>query len=65
MTGKEVHAMSDEELKLELANVRNELFDMRSKAVTAKVDDTSRFPAARADIARMLGEKRRRDLAKA
>jgi large subunit ribosomal protein L29 len=64
MTGKEVKAMRDEELKLELAKLRNELFDMRSQAVTAKVEDTSRFGKVRKDIARILGEQKRRIPAK-
>ena len=65
MTGKEVNAMKDEELKLELGKLRNELFDLRSEAVTSKVEDTSKFGKLRKDIARLLGEQRRRSLAKA
>jgi len=65
MTGKEVKAMRDEELKLELGKLRNELFDLRSEAVTAKVEDTSKFGKLRKDIARLLGEQRRRSAVKA
>ena len=65
MTGKEVKAMRDEELKLELSKLRNELFDLRSEAVTAKVEDTSKFGKLRKDIARLLGEQRRRSTVKA
>jgi ribosomal protein L29 len=65
MTGKEVAALRDEELKLELAKGRNELFDLRSKAVTAKVEDTSRFSKVRRDVARLLGEHNKRRAAKA
>jgi len=65
MTGKEVNAMKDEELKLELGKLRNELFDLRSESVTSKVEDTSKFGKLRKDIARLLGEQRRRSLAKA
>ncbi len=60
MTGKEVISLRDDELKLELIKLRNELFDMRSKSVTAKVEDTSRFSKARKDVARMLGEQNKR-----
>lgn len=60
MTGKEVAALKDEELKLELGKLRNELFDLRSKAVTAKVEDTSRLGKVRRDVARLLGEQNKR-----
>lgn len=65
MTGKEVKAMRDEELKIELAKLTNELFDLRSQAVTAKVEDTSKFGKLRKDIARVKGEQRRRATATA
>lgn len=63
MKGNEVRAMRDEEIKLELAKLRNELFDMRSQAVTEKVEDTSKFSKIRKDIARLLTEQHRRTLA--
>lgn len=63
MKGNEVRAMRDEEIKLELAKLRNELFDMRSQAVTEKVEDTSKFSKLRKDIARLLTEQHRRALA--
>lgn len=65
MTGKEVAAMRDDEIKIELSKLRNELFDLRSKSVTAKVENTSRFPKLRSDIARMLAEQGKRTAAKA
>jgi len=63
MNGKEVRDMQDEALKLELSKARNALYDLKSQSVTAKVDDTSKFKKVRQDIARMLGEQRRRVLA--
>ncbi len=65
MTGKEVAQLRDEELKLELGKIRSELYDMRSKAVTAKVEDTSRFGKLRGDLARVLGEHNKRRKASA
>lgn len=65
MTGNEVKAMRDEELKIELAKLTNELYDLRSQAVTAKVEDTSKFGKLRKDIARVKGEQRRRTTATA
>ncbi|MBL9001144.1 MAG: 50S ribosomal protein L29 [Phycisphaerae bacterium] len=64
MTGEEVRKMKDDELKQELARVRNDLFDLRSQTVTEKVEDTSKFGKLRKDIARMLGEQRRRAVAR-
>jgi large subunit ribosomal protein L29 len=60
MTGEEVRKMKDDELKQEIARVRNDLFDLRSQTVTEKVEDTSKFGKLRKDIARLLGEQRRR-----
>lgn len=60
MTGKEVKAMKADELKVTLDKLRNELFDLRSHAVTEKVEDTSKFGKIRKDIARVLTEQRNR-----
>lgn len=65
MSREEVRKMKDEELKLELARLRNDLFDLRSQTVTEKVEDTSKFGKIRKDIARVLGEQRRRQPAAA
>lgn len=60
MKAKEAHAMSDQELTVEVKNLRNKLFDLRTQAVTAKVEDTSQFGKVRKDIARLLTEQTRR-----
>jgi len=60
MKAKEVHTMGDPEISLELKNLRNQLFDLRSQAVTEKVEDTSQFGKIRKDIARLLTEQTRR-----
>lgn len=65
MTGKEVRALKDDELKLTLAKLRTELYDLRTKRVTETVEDTTRFGKLRKDIARLLTERRARQLAKA
>jgi len=57
MKSMEVHKMKTEELGVELARLRNDLFDLRSQGVTEKVEDTSRFPKIRKDIARLLTEQ--------
>lgn len=63
MNGEEVRKMSDEELGLELEQYRRRLFDLRTQAVTEKLEDTTLISATRRDIARMLTEQRARELA--
>ena len=65
MKAGEVHKMSVEELGVEVAKLRNDLYDLRSQAVTEKVEDTSRFGKLRKDIARLATEQRTRQLKKA
>jgi ribosomal protein L29 len=57
MTGKEVRAMKDEEIKLELGRLRGRLFTLRAQAVTEKVEDNSQFVSVRRDVARLLTER--------
>lgn len=64
MKGSEVNKMSDEELKVELARLRNDLYDLRTQSITEKVEDTSRQSKARKDIARLLTLQRARAMAK-
>jgi len=63
MKAGEVHKMSIEELGVEVAKLRNDLYDLRSQAVTEKVEDTSKFKKLKKDIARLLTEQRTRQLA--
>jgi len=56
MKANEVHGMDDAAIKLELAKLRNDLYDMRAQAVTEKVEDTSKFVKLRKDIARLETE---------
>ena len=54
--------MSDEQLTETLGQVRRELFDLRSKAVTEKVENNRTFGALRRDVARVLTEQRARQI---
>ncbi|GMV27314.1 MAG: hypothetical protein AMXMBFR58_33450 [Phycisphaerae bacterium] len=60
MNGKEVRALRDEEIKVELERQRAKLFQLRSQAVTEKVENTAQFKSVRRDIARLLTERRSR-----
>jgi len=62
MKSQEVKQLSDKELLLELHNHRRHLFDLRSQAVTEKLENPSLIRMAKRDIARMLTEIRRREL---
>jgi large subunit ribosomal protein L29 len=48
---KEIPAIQDE-----LKGLRRRLFDLRTQAVTEKVEDTSQFLKIRRDVARLLTE---------
>ena len=65
MTGKEVRALSDEEIRVELGRLRRSLFTLRTQSVTEKVEDNSQFRKVRRDIARLLTERNARARARA
>lgn len=63
MIGKEVRALADEEIGVELERLRERLFTLRNQGVTEKVEDNSQFAKIRRDVARLLGERRTREIA--
>jgi len=58
MKGKEVNALRPDEVKVELARLRGKLYELRTKSVTEKVEDTTQFGKIRRDIARLLTRQR-------
>lgn len=62
MKASEVRNMKDAEIKVELSKLRSNIHDMNAKLVTATVEDTSQFRKTRKDVARLLTERRARDL---
>jgi len=62
MTSKEIREKETEHLKHELEEKRKHLFDLRSQAVTEKLEDPSQLRKTRKDIARMQTILRQRDL---
>ena len=62
MTAKEIREKETEHLKHELEERRKHLFDLRSQAVTEKLEDPSQLRKTRKDIARMQTILRQRDL---
>ncbi len=62
MKAKEVHKLSDEEVDVEVDRIRRHLFDLRTQAVTEKIEDSSQFGKSRKDVARLLTERKRREI---
>ncbi len=62
MTIKEIREKETEHLKHELAEKRKHMFDLRSQAVTEKLEDPSQLGKTRKDIARMQTILRQREL---
>ena len=60
MKAKEVHKLSDEEIPVEVNRLRKRLYELRTQAVTEKIQDVSQFRKIRRDIARVLTEQRSR-----
>lgn len=59
---KDMNKLRADEIAPELARLNKELFELRSKSVTEKVENTSNFKKLRRDIARVLTRRRRLEL---
>jgi large subunit ribosomal protein L29 len=59
---KEIREKDTNALKEELANLSKHLFDLRSQAITEKLEDPSQIGKAKKDIARMKTVLRQREL---
>jgi len=59
----ETRHLTNEELSAELARLRRHLFDVRSQAVTEKLEDPTLITKAKRDIARILTVQRERESA--
>ena len=58
----EVQQLNDDELMVELDRLRRHLFDLRSQAVTEKLENPAMITKARRDVARILTVQRQREL---
>ena len=58
----EVRELSPEELASELDRLKRHLFDLRTQAVTERLEDPTMIAKARTDIARMLTIQHERKL---
>jgi large subunit ribosomal protein L29 len=62
MTIKEIREKNDEQLRNELTERQKHLFDLRSQAVTEKLEDPSQLSKTRKDIARIMTVLRQREI---
>ncbi|MFI4861971.1 MAG: 50S ribosomal protein L29 [Phycisphaerales bacterium JB063] len=60
----ELHKMSDPEIVEETGRLRARMFELRQQAVTEKLENNREPGNIRRDIARLLTEKRMRELKK-
>lgn len=60
----EIHKMKDEEIVLEVERLRKRLADLRTQAVTEKLENPSEFRTVRRSIARLLTEQSARRVKK-
>ncbi len=60
MKAKEVRKLSDEEIDVEVRRLRKRTFELRTQAVTEKIEDTTQFGSTRRDVARLLTEQNAR-----
>jgi large subunit ribosomal protein L29 len=63
MKAKEIREMNPDELQGELESLERRLFEIRTQAVTEKLEDPSRLTRTRRDIARLKTVIRERELA--
>ena len=59
---QDVRKLSDEELQTELVRLQRRLFDIRSQAVTEKLEDPTMVTKSRRDVARLKTIIRERQL---
>ena len=62
MKAEEVHKLTGEEIEVEIGRLQRRLFDLRTQAVTEKIEDPSQFEKVRKDVARLKTERRAREL---
>ncbi|MFT4593616.1 MAG: ribosomal protein L29 [Phycisphaerales bacterium] len=57
MKANAVHKLGDDELSIEVDNLRKKLFELKTQGVTEKIQDTSQYCKIRKDIARLITER--------
>ena len=62
MKATDVHKLSDQELTVERERLRRKLYELRCQSVTEKLENPRQLRLIRGDIARLLTERRWRQL---
>ena len=65
MKASEIHKYKDQELTVEVDRLRKQHFELRTQAVTEKLENPKQLGNIRRDIARLLTEQRARELREA
>jgi large subunit ribosomal protein L29 len=65
MKASEAHKMTGDELKVETKRLRDRLYELRSQSVTEKLENPKQLGQIRRDVARLMTEQRKRQLAAA
>lgn len=63
MTAAELRELPDDELRQQLADGKEELFNLRFQNVTGQLDDPRRIKQVKREIARVLTVMREREIA--
>lgn len=64
-TASELRELADDELNQQLAEHKEELFNLRFQIVTGQLDDPRRIKTVKREIARILTVQREREMAAA
>ena len=62
MKGKELHNMTDQELKAKLGELKSELFNLRFRHASGQLDNPMAIVACKKDIARVNTVIREREI---
>jgi large subunit ribosomal protein L29 len=62
MKPAEIRELSVDELEKKIDEAREELFNLRFQMATSQLDNTARLTTVKKDIARLLTEKRMREI---
>ncbi|HBF86782.1 MAG TPA: 50S ribosomal protein L29 [Clostridiales bacterium] len=65
MKAQEIHGMSNDELITKLADLKEELFNLRFRHATGQLENPNVISATKKDIARVKTEMRAREIASA
>lgn len=63
MKASEIKKLSDEQILAEVKSNRRQIFSLRSQAVTEKLENPGQKGELRRDVARLMTEKRQREIA--